>query len=251
VAVAILLLSWSTYFSELNLIAYDFTLRLAGPVAVKSPTVIVAIDEDSLGRVGSWPWSRDKLAHLIERVGEGKPRTIAVDVLLDDKTSLQADAALAASISKTKAIVLAAHINAAKDSERWLEPDSLFVQKHVRLGHVHTDPDFDGINRRILPLKATSSGGVVLAFAIQALQSAGLNFEADFERKVGSANVLRPEPVNIRFAGDNHSFPQISAWRVLEEMENLAQFENQIVLIGLTAQGLGDQWFTPFAETGQ
>jgi PAS domain-containing protein len=34
-------------------------------------------------------------------------------------------------------------------------------------------------------------------------------------------------------------------------MENLAQFENQIVLIGLTAQGLGDQWFTPFAETGQ
>ena len=30
VAVAILLLSWTTYFAELNSTAYDFTMRLAG-----------------------------------------------------------------------------------------------------------------------------------------------------------------------------------------------------------------------------
>ena len=72
VAVAILLLSWTTYFSELNSTAYDFTLRLAGPVPIKSPTLIVAIDEDSLRRDGRWPWSREKLARLIDRIESGE-----------------------------------------------------------------------------------------------------------------------------------------------------------------------------------
>src|SRR5437867_13256182 len=85
VAIAILLLSWTTYFSELNSTAYDFTLRLAGPVPVKSPTLIVAIDDESLQRIGRWPWSREKLAQLIDRIESAKPRTIAVDMLLDDK----------------------------------------------------------------------------------------------------------------------------------------------------------------------
>src|SRR5947208_377845 len=106
VAVAILLLSWTTYFAELNSTAYDFTLRLAGPVQVKSPTAIVAIDDESLHRLGRWPWSRDQLAHLIDRVQAAKPRAVAVDILLDDKTSNDGDRALAAAIASTPAIVL-------------------------------------------------------------------------------------------------------------------------------------------------
>src|SRR4029078_6720763 len=87
VAVAILLLSWTTYFAQLNSTAYDFTLRLAGPVPVESPTLIVAIDAESVNRLGAWSWSRDKLARLIDRIEAAKPRAIAVDVLLDDRTS--------------------------------------------------------------------------------------------------------------------------------------------------------------------
>src|SRR5437870_1187193 len=94
VAVAILLLSWTTYFGELNSTAYDFALRLAGPVTPSSPTVIVAIDEESLDRIGMWPWTRDKLAHLIDGVSAGKPRAIALDVLLDNETSKEADFSL-------------------------------------------------------------------------------------------------------------------------------------------------------------
>src|SRR5262249_16815146 len=107
VAVAILLLSWTTYFSELNSTAYDFTLRLAGPVRVQSPILIVAIDEDSVRRKGKWPWSREKLAQLIERIESAKPLTIALDMLLDDRTSPDADSALAAAIGNSHAVVLA------------------------------------------------------------------------------------------------------------------------------------------------
>src|SRR3954447_20620714 len=92
VAVAILLLSWTTYFAQLNSTAYDFALRLAGKIQPASPTVIVAIDEDSLDRVGAWPWSRDKLARLIETIQAGGSRAIAMDLLLDENRSESEDA---------------------------------------------------------------------------------------------------------------------------------------------------------------
>ena len=110
-AVAILLLSWTSYFSELNSAAYDFTLRLAGPVSVKSPTTIIAIDEDSLRRIGGWPRSRDKVARLIDRIESAKPRVIALDMLLDDKKAPETDNMLAAAIANSHAIVLAAHMD--------------------------------------------------------------------------------------------------------------------------------------------
>src|SRR5262245_3193598 len=137
VAIAILLLSWTTYFSELNSTAYDFTLRLAGPVPVQSPTTIVAIDEDSLHRIGGWPWSRDKIGQLIDRIESAKPRVIAVDILLDEKKSPEGDHALAEAISRTRAIVLATHLDGPAAREHWVEPDPVFLHSNVRLGHVH------------------------------------------------------------------------------------------------------------------
>jgi signal transduction histidine kinase/CHASE2 domain-containing sensor protein len=252
VAVAILLLSWTTYFSALNSTAYDFTLRLAGPVPIKSPTTIVAIDEDSLRRIGGWPWSRDKVAHLVDRIESAKPRTIALDMLLDDKKLPETDDMLAGAIANAHAIVLAAHMDGTPGRERWLEPDSLFLQKHVLLGHVHTDPDvLDNINRRILSVKAISAGRTIPAFAIQALRSAKLPIKADFEEAIGPATVIRSEPVNIRFVGDNRSFPHVPAWQVLDGTADPALLTERIILVGFTAEGQGDQWFTPFSASGQ
>src|SRR5438874_11095631 len=199
VAVAILLLSWTTYFAELNSTAYDFTLRLAGPVPIKSPTLIVAVDQDSLQKIGSWPWSRDKLAQLIDRIESGKPRAIAVDILLEDKTKPDADHLLATAIANAHSVVLASYLDSVGGVERWDEPDPLFLQKHVRLGHVHTEHEFDDINRRIMSAKAVSEGRLLPAFAVQALHAAELPFKADFEQKVGPAVVFRPETINIRF----------------------------------------------------
>ena len=250
VAVAILLLSWTTYFAELNSTAYDFTLRLAGPVSPSSPTVIVAIDEDSLLRVGMWPWSRDKLARLIEGVSAGKPRAIALDLVLDDETSKEADFALAVAIANGPPVVLATRRDSRNGVELWRQPLDVFNQKGVRLGHVHADPDFDGISRRIYSAK-TGEGRVVPAFAVQALHAAGLPFRADFEQKVGSAEIIRPQTVNIRYAGDENTFPHVPAWKVLSGTADTAQFKDQIVLIGFTAEGSSDQWLTPFALEGK
>src|SRR5438552_2805635 len=215
VAVAILLLFWTTYFAQLNSTAYDFALRLAGPVSPSSPTLIVAIDEDSLDRIGMWPWTRDKLARLIERVSTGKPRAIALDLLLDNETTEDADYALARAIANAPPMVLATRRDSVDGVEVWRRPLGLFAQKGVLLGHIHADPDFDGISRSVLSAKA-GEGRVVPAFAVQALHAAGLEFKSDFEQKAGGAELIRPQAINIRFAGDQNTFRRVPAWRVLE-----------------------------------
>src|SRR5215831_3722971 len=250
VAVAILFLSWTYYFPELNSTAYDYTLWLAGPVPVKSPTLIVAIDEDSLRRVGGWPWSRDKIARLIDRIETGSPRAIAIDILLNDKTTPDADYLLTTAIANAHAVVLGTHLELVNRRKHWSDPDPKFMQKHVRLGHVHTDTDSDRINRRIWSAKSADSGAPVPAFSIQALNAAEIPLQSVFERKVGAARVFRPEPFNIRFVGDTGTFRRVPAWELLEGAADPAVFKGQIVLIGSTAEGV-DQWFTPFDSNGR
>ena len=42
--------------------------------------VVVAIDERSLALHGHWPWPRDLVADLVERIASGKPHAIGMDI---------------------------------------------------------------------------------------------------------------------------------------------------------------------------
>ena len=246
-AAAVLLLSWTSYFEQLNSSAYDFTLRLAGPIQPSSPTLIVAIDEDSLGRLGAWPWSRDKFARLVTAVESGGPRAIGLDMILDESGNPEHDAVLAQAIGRAKSIVLAARIDPI--SERWRKPNPLFFQSNVRLGHVHADPDF-GISRSVFSAKV-AEGSVLPAFSLETLRASGSQIDPRFEQGVSGATVVRPQEFKIRFAGDSRTFTHIPAWQVLDGTAGPETFRDKIVLIGSTAEGVGDQWFTPFSGSGQ
>ncbi len=53
---------------RLNLLGYDMTLRLSMPGGVDPRVVIVDIDEKSLAEEGQWPWPRDRIATLMDRL---------------------------------------------------------------------------------------------------------------------------------------------------------------------------------------
>lgn len=46
-----------------------------------APAVIIAVDDASLARIGQWPWPRDTIARLIERVAARNPAAIGVNIL--------------------------------------------------------------------------------------------------------------------------------------------------------------------------
>lgn len=54
--------------SRLEWMLYDTRMVLTMPQTVDSRIVIVDIDERSLAELGRWPWSRDRLARLVDRL---------------------------------------------------------------------------------------------------------------------------------------------------------------------------------------
>ena len=61
------------FIAQLDAIIYDARLRLTMSKKLDDRIVILDIDEKSLGKLGRWPWNRDKLAKLMNKLmGEGK-----------------------------------------------------------------------------------------------------------------------------------------------------------------------------------
>ncbi len=56
------------FITQLDNIIYDFRLRRTMPKGVDNRIVILDIDEKSLAEIGRWPWGRDRLASLIEKL---------------------------------------------------------------------------------------------------------------------------------------------------------------------------------------
>jgi len=56
------------FISQLDAIIYDTRLRLTMPQTVDDRIVILDIDEKSLKEEGRWPWSRNRLALLIDKL---------------------------------------------------------------------------------------------------------------------------------------------------------------------------------------
>ena len=61
---------------RLDDIIYDARLRWTMPGTLDERIVIVDIDEKSLAEVGRWPWSRNRLAELVEELFERQKATL-------------------------------------------------------------------------------------------------------------------------------------------------------------------------------
>jgi len=57
-----------SFVDQLSAIFYDYRLRLTMPRTVDDRIVILDIDEKSLKEEGRWPWSRDRLATLMDKL---------------------------------------------------------------------------------------------------------------------------------------------------------------------------------------
>ncbi len=72
---------------RLELIAFDLRLKaISWPATLESApkVVIVDIDERSLGKHGRWPWSRAKIADMVERLTLAGTAVIAFDVMFSE-----------------------------------------------------------------------------------------------------------------------------------------------------------------------
>lgn len=81
------------FLQRLDAILYDARLRATMPMSIDDRVVIVDIDEKSLAEVGRWPWSRNRLAEMLDELFDRqKVALLGFDVVFaepDDSSGLK------------------------------------------------------------------------------------------------------------------------------------------------------------------
>src|SRR3989338_11413738 len=179
--------------------------------------VIIKIDDDSINKIGRWPWNREVFAELLNKTNDAK--AIGIDVSFFE-SSIN-DGNLNATLKEMNNVILAAEINGDKLYKPIFEAE---------FGYVNLKTDDDGITRKV----ETSISNEYKPFAFKIYEKS--------RNKEVSANLGR---YKINFVGNPGSFNSISLFDVLK---NNLSFENKIVLVGATAPDLHDNFFVPTSE---
>jgi adenylate cyclase len=74
--------------AQLDVRAYDELLRHTPAPSATGRVSIVAVDERSIAEIGQWPWRRDEIARLVERLRDLGARVVAFDIILSEPDRL-------------------------------------------------------------------------------------------------------------------------------------------------------------------
>ncbi|HZV61578.1 MAG TPA: CHASE2 domain-containing protein [Methylophilaceae bacterium] len=232
---------------QLNRLIQDLAVASHGMVP-HDDIIIVAIDHSSIEKLGRWPWRRAVHAELLNRIGEGQPKAIGLDVLFieEDLNHPQDDDLLATSLLRNRPVVLPVFIQ-QKGSDGWvILPQPELAKNAAGLGQAHLKVDTDGIVRsiyRALP----AQGQLWSPFAVEIMKAAH-----DAEHQPDGESFTTPltpadgtDAIIIPFAGGPGYFSRISYIDVLHGKVPAERFKDKYVLVGATAEGMADLYATP------
>lgn len=242
---------------KMDRLIYDSWVRLH-----QSPPpdnlVIVGIDSKSVERNGRWPWSREDQASIINRLSEAGASIILIDILYSEPSlaNPETDVMLAQAIGHSGNVVLPIHTEGKGLDIRGGEtlPIPIVLEAARELGHIFLPIDTDGIVRRVY-LKAGFRFPHWPLLSLAAMQSLGTAPEVlpgvrtqhtdQVTKWVGDYEVMIP------FHGPKNTFKTVPAYDVLIGDFDPAVFKDSVVLMGLTATGLGDAVPTPILGVDQ
>lgn len=254
-----LLASFSGALSRFDNLLYDLGERVSIQAA-PSDVVIVAIDQDSLGQLGRWPWSRGIHAALVERLSNEGARVIALDMVFaePDTAGQIGDAQLASAIAKAGNVVLPVMIEQTRLNGEMREVGALpqLAESAAAIGRVHVEIERDGIARGLYLREGLGSAywphfteainnlllGKPAARNSSARNSAAGNTSA---REGSPYTLIREGYRRIPFLGPPGHFQTLSYVQVLTGNYPPGLLKNKIILVGATASGLGDRLSTP------
>lgn len=72
------------FIEKLELKFYDLRMELRAQTKAPSDIVLVNIDDESIGRLGRWPWSRSIIADGLRKISSGGPKAIGLNLMLSE-----------------------------------------------------------------------------------------------------------------------------------------------------------------------
>ncbi len=204
----------------------DVLFQIRGERETSQSIVIVGVDEDSLDKLGAWPFSRELHGSLVQKLSLAK--AIGFDFLFSDVT--KNDALFNESIKLKPPIVF----TAASDYKGEIQSPAITLYNFYGYGHIDSILGYGGVVRktRLLPQQHLQ------AFSLVLLEAA--------DSPVNLTNLYQPRLIN--FYGPEFTFLYLSYYDVLNGHIPAQFFKDRFVLIGAQSVALGDVHVTPFTD---
>jgi adenylate cyclase len=250
-------------FHSVQLQSSDFFFKATSANSSAEPDkkiLIVAVDDKSLeqlGRFSSWP--RSYYVQVLDQLAKMETRVVAFDVLFSDSdpdNAMLSDAIKNAGnvilpVVKTDMQKNPTIIGSAVQSSGFIQPNADLIKNAVALGHVNVFADADGIVRR-LPIVVDdgteTEPALCLAVLAKYLRRPAIVESPIIDNTLTIAGRTIPLDDNNRMT-INYSLPlsydNVSFVDVLQGNIDPQIYQDKIVLIGATATGLGDYFWTP------
>ena len=200
-----------------------YALRDPGPA---DGIVVVAIDDDSIGRLGAWPFRRREHARAVERLHAAGVRAIVYDVQFTEPSPHPSDdLALYSALGKAGGAVLATSTSDARGRTRVLGGDDVLAEISSRAGASNFSSD---VIRRY-PARVGRLDSLAVAVA----------------DRLGR----RPAPFDEAWIDFRSSVPVVSFADLVAGRVPRSQLAHRIAVIGATAPTLQDRHATPVDRT--
>ena len=236
--------------NKLEAWGYDARLLLTMPNTGDAQVVIIDIDEKSLKEEGRWPWSRDRLARLVEKLHDRhQARLIAFDIVF-----AEADQSSGLNVLERFGEVELKNISAYADALRKLKPqlqyDRLFAlaikDKPVVLGYYFTpeknrvgllpQPTFSETSLAGKPIQRPGAEGFVANLPELQLAAGTAGY---FDSLFDDDNVMRRAPLVKRFEENYYEALSLAVVRKIIEANQVSPlFDKEGNLDYLVLDGL-------------
>ncbi len=304
---------------------YDFRARLSAGVPARSDVAVIEINDDSISKVGRWPWPRSKIADMLVLLSSApaKPSVIGLNILFSEpeknsdaqladllkskytalvaekkiretgkdseflraieqaKKAMDNDLKLSEAVASAGNVVLPLFfdtgipVSKPKPEPAWMKrlapsishkagpadiavegsaitaPIDVLASSAAGAGHVNVFSDMDGTTRKEFPFIPYGQN-FYPSFAAEIVRvQLGLTPEqvtlAPGDSAVFGKSTMKLDPSSSALIAFNRTkaFKYYSFYDVMNGKVVPEAFKDKIVLIGLTAQGVGSLYVTP------
>lgn len=252
------------FLDRLEATLTDLRTQIRGVQRPPDLVTIVAIDDTVIKRGGSYPLPRADLARVVDTIVQFKPKVVAIDLLLVDRSAAIGDATLANTLATGPMVLAAAAIFPSASetvepasegplavlpqAERFLLPLPAFAE-HAEVGIVNVATGQSGSPLSV-PMLFRTRDKVELSFPLRVATRA-----LDKPLTIAPDHLMlgdRAVPTDTDFAlpityyGPRRTIRTVSAQSTFDGTLDRAAIENRIVVIGAAVAGGGDFYPTPF-----
>lgn len=313
----------SSGLETLELKFYDFRQQLNADNSWKKEIAVINIDDESITKIGRWPWSREKIADICLWLSTptAKPSVIGINILFPEKeendaiavaeklgqeyAALKSSGAIVEKKEKNAFLAIVSEMKENLDSDRklaeaiksagniilpmyfktgnpmakppgepgWIKkfsvkpgsalsamiegtgityPLKIFTSSAAGIGHVNVFSETDGVVRREYPFISYNQS-LYSSFAFEIVRaylrrySDEVVINPNYSAQIGKFSMPLNEFYSMMVAfNGRESFKTYSFYDVINGKVVPDAFRGKIVLIGMTAQGLGSLYVTPF-----